>query len=286
MNINFNFSQIKDYLINFLNSANTKNQVYLRFGILSLIVLVPCFLITANRMYSYGKYKNASSKMHDTIETNRAKILDLATVTTEVLEKDETKQVKDINFLADIGKIAEDTDNEITYFKPLPKKIVTIGENIEAFPVEIKFLGSFATLLNFLESIKKYDRICTVEKMDIKLSQLSYPYIESSLELVLFPFLNDNKNIEESLIIKNDPFKPFYYGGGEISVKRKTGDLILTGIVKEKGNFWAIVEVGGKGYIVKERNNIGEDIKITKITSDAVYLIRKEKVIRLRLEKK
>lgn len=284
MKLNFNFSILKDYLINFLNNANTPHQVYLRFGALSLVILVPCFLITVNRISSYRNYKNRSYQMLDTIMINRNKILNLATTTTEALEQAKISISKDVDFLSDIGRIADETDNEISHFRPLAKRIVTAGENIEVFPVEIKLIGSFTTLVNFLEQIRKYDRICTLDKIKVEISKLNYPYVESSFELSLFPFLNvESTDVTESLIIENDPFKPFYYEEGEISIKRKKGDIILTGIVKEK-DFFAIIEIGGKGYIVKNGDSIGE-IKITNITSDTVYLMKKEKQIKLRLEK-
>lgn len=288
MKINFDFRSIKDVLINFLNSANTPSQVYLRFLILSMIVIVPSVLITINRIYSYSSHKKMAIKEDNDIKTNRAKIMDLATIATEVLEHDKVAEQKDINFLTDLGKIVENTNNEITNFKPLPKRVVTVGENnIESFPVDLRLVGSFSTLINFLEQIKKYDRICVVEKMDIKMSGLNYPYIESSLTVVLFQLVKEVEEIGEiALKIQNDPFKPFNYEGEDVSMARKTGDVILTGIVREKQMIWAIIEIGGKGYIVKKGDNIGEDIKITNISSDSVYLIKKENAIRLKLKGK
>lgn len=285
MKINFNFSTIKDSLIDFLNSANTPREVYLKFGILSLIVVVPCFLITIRSIYSYSNHKKASTEESDAITKNKNTIMELATVATELLSEDKKIEKGEINFLTDLGKIAEDTDNEITNFKPLPKKIVTAGENIEAFPVELELLGSFPTLINFLEQIKKYDRICIIEKMEMKTGKLNYPYIETSLRVVLFPLVRDTEEIKEpGSTIRNDPFKPFYYRDKEVSIKKRTGDINLTGIIREKYIIWAIIEIGGKGYIVKKGNSIGENIKITNISSDSVYLTENEKTIVLKLE--
>ena len=158
-----------------------KYQHYLYIVINLLVAIQLYFSVISPKLTEYEKEKDKLEKFSKLFQSKKKKATDKKTIESEIASLSDTLEDKQQDFftLEEVNVFSFTEINKICKLFDLQLNSVefrrTKGrqQNISSHPLDIKFTGDFYNLMDFIYELENYEKIITVDNIDLNIQSVS-----------------------------------------------------------------------------------------------------------------
>ena len=268
-----------------INRLYNTRRAYLIFSLLIFTLIIGLLVLVAgktNALFDYGKrIKNSGAFVND----KKYKIEEYAQMRGKIeqLEKDKLDGIDEAEFIKELAELMNETDCELTGFKPGLKQMVGDLSDIEEYMVSASAKGTYRSIQELFYRLAENKNLVLVENFAINEVAGTKRELSLTLSLKVYPFLSTFTAAKPAVYARN----PFDRLTAEVSgAKAENKELVLTGIIKTKTKeSYAIIKKDYKSYIVKKGDEFADGIYVLEINNSNVMLSEKAVLKIIKIER-